>query len=575
MPRIDKQATSLPHVATHTATKKDITGDDETKTPDNDNNENIVRLSQEVSNQFEKNLAEIKKLASRLEALSSLCNLAGWDLDTHMPKAGDTSRAWQVSEVEELSHEILSSRKMERLLRYFEDEQVHEKLNKVDRSLLRAIKREFDKARKLPPELVRELAETTSMAHNIWEEAKESKDFKKFAPILKKIVELKRKEAEYKGYKDSPYDALINDFERGMTTKELDNLFAELKKELIPIINILSDVKNQPDDSFLKKTYSKNKLLEVSKDILWHIGLSPETTYLDETEHPECVRIGLNDIRIGTNVQIKHLFSVLGSALHEGGHGLYADGIDPKLGNTILHDSSSMGIDESQSRLYETIVGQGLSFWVNYFPKLQEVFPSQLGDVRLEDFYKAINIVKPSLIRTQADEVTYQLHVILRYEIEKDLIEGKLEVEDLPRAWNQKMEEYLGIKPRNDKEGVLQDVHWSCGMFGYFPTYSLGNLYAAQIYNTAKKEIPDLEVTIASGNMKVLRDWLKNKIHKWGDTKDTAEIIKKATGESLNASHYINYLKEKYKRIYPELAEYLSNSINQESTQTDTDEEVA
>ncbi len=520
---------------------------------DSSSSPNVINFpSGNVQHSQDKALNEFKDLAETLQLLDQLSGFLSWDQIAYLPENASDIRAWQTKRLTKLSIEMLTSAKMERLLNHLEAEEVFPTLGIVDKALVKQIRKQYEREKKVPIELSQELVETTTKAVDIWEKAKEEGDFNKFAPILEKIVLLKRQEAKYLGYKDSPYDALLNEYEEGLTTKELDKLFSALKRELIPIIKLIKEKGVQPDASFLHKSYGHDKQIDLSKKLLEHIGFDLSSGRLDESEHPTCTNIGENDVRITTKVLNKNLWFGISNAIHEGGHGLYAHGLDSALSKSPLHDSPSMGIDESQSRLYETIVGQSLPFWIYYFPKLQEQFPKQLDGVTLEDFYKAINRVQPSLIRIEADEITYQMHVIVRYEIEKDLIEGKLEVKDISKAWKKKMEKYLGVTPTNDTEGPLQDVHWADGCFGYFPTYTLGNLYAAQIYNTAKNAIPDLEMMIASGNMKVLKEWLRENIHKYGSTEDTKDIIKRVTGEDLNPRYFIEYIKSKYRRIYPD-----------------------
>ena len=513
--------------------------------------EKVTEAPVMVPLQHEKKLAEFKSLLVDLHALGSLAGLAHWDLETYMPQKALEARANYLSTVARYSHEIFTSEKMEELLKYLSEEEVLKKLSPVDKKTVEETLRDFKKAKKLPSDFVKELSETTTKAHNIWQEARKTSDFSKFAPILEKIISLKRKEAELVGYEGSPYNALLDDYERGMTTEKLDKLFSDLKRELVPIIKKIQESNVQPPVDISKKSFSHEKQMEVSKELLRLIGFDFDAGRIDLTTHPFCAGIAPGDTRITTRIDEHDPFSAISTALHEGGHGLYDQGMDEKLANTSLMDGSSLGMHESQSRLMENIVGRGLAFWKFYFPKLKEKFKDELKDVSLEDWFKLINDVRPSLIRVESDEVTYNLHIILRYEIEKALIEGKLAVQDLPKVWNEKMKDYLGITPACDADGVLQDVHWSGGGIGYFATYTLGNLYSAQIFNTAKKEIPNLEEEIEKGNIKVLREWLREKIHKHGKMFTTEEIIKQVTGETLNPKYFIEYIRNKFSKIYP------------------------
>lgn len=495
---------------------------------------------------FGEALLELKDLTGEIAALASVSGLAEWDLNTYMPKEASEDRGWQQGQISKICHKILTSEKLGSLLQKLEEDSILSKLDKTDQALVRELSRSRKKAIKLPESLVIELSEVTSVAQTVWKDSKDKNDFKSFVQYLEKVFSLMRQEAEYLGYEGSPYNALLDDFEIGMTTEKLDKVFARLKQELVPIIKTIRETNIRPNNSFLKLKYDKAKQLDIGKAILRHIGFDFSIGRLDEVEHPFMSGFNPHDGRITTHVHEDNVMSNITSCIHEGGHWLYQLGIDKNLYKTPLWDGASFGIHESQSRMYETMVGQGLPFWRYFFPVLKHTFPEQLGSVTSDEFYKAINIVEPNFIRIESDELTYQMHIILRYEIERDLIEGKIQVKDLPQIWNKKMEEYLGIIPDTDSKGVLQDVHWSAGLVGYFPTYTLGNLYAAQFYNTAKKEIPDLEERIASGDVTTLRNWLREKIHKYGKTETPTEILKRVTGEDLNPDYFISYIKFKY-----------------------------
>jgi carboxypeptidase Taq len=467
-----------------------------------------------------------------------------------MPEEGSNTRASLMAYVKKTQHKVLTSAHFHELIEYLQQEENLNKMTEVEKAVLKVIAKDHNKKRKIPERLVEELAETTTKAFSVWVRAKAKNDFNSFAPYLEKIVLLKRQEAECVGHEGSPYNALLDEYETKMTTEKLDKIFTRLKQELVPIIRAIKESSVKIDESFLCKKYDRQKQLDLCRAVLRHLGFDFQKGRLDETEHPFMSGFSPNDGRITTHVYEDKFFDAISSSTHECGHWLYQNGIDSSLYKTPLWDGTSLGIHESQSRLYETIIGQGLPFWKYFFPVLKHTFPEQLGSVTLDDFYKAINIVEPFFIRIQSDELTYQMHIILRYEIEKDLIEGKIKVQDLPTIWNQKMNGYLGIMPENDSKGVLQDVHWSGGGIGYFPTYTLGNLYAAQFYNQAKKEIPDLEERIEKGDMMTLRNWLKEKIHKYGKLETPDEIVKRVTGEELNPDYFIRYIKEKYSKIY-------------------------
>lgn len=544
-----------------------------TKTPNNNHNfipgviTNIINFvlcifglgkntnkSAELNNtSFEKAQEEFKNTSEELQALETIEGILDWDLQTLMPAANSDYRAWQMSFITRKYYDTLISDTTCSLLDFLLKEENFKRLNKTEQVLLKYIKRQHDNERKVPISLAEEFTEIVAKAHSVWIEAKETNNFNLFAPYLKKIINLHKQMAVCRGYKGSPYNAVLNLYDYGMTTKELDEIFLKLKKELSPIIKKIMTSKVKTDNSFINKKQgegelSEEELIELSYNLLETIGVDLSRGRFEKSAHPFTNTNGENDI--GITSCLKGLWDAISAATHEGGHALYAQGIDTSLSKTLLYECSSLSIDESQSRLYEEIIGKSLSFWKFYFPKLKEKYPKRLEGITLDDFYRAINKVEVLPIRNISDEVTYNLHVIVRYEIEKDLIEGKLEVKDVPKAWNMKMQEHLGITPKNDSEGCLQDIHWATGDVGYFPSYTLGNLYAAQIYNTAKKEMPNLESEIEKGNLILLKEWLREKIHKYGRTETPDEITRRVTGEPLNVDYFINYIKEKYSKIY-------------------------
>ena len=509
---------------------------------------------------FEKELEAFKKLTEEMKVISSVKSLLDCDLQTYMPSQASDDRAWQMSYLTKCYYEVVTSQKMADLLKYLQDEVNLKKLNRLERILVREVGIEHEKLKKIPSNLVQEFTEVTSKAHHVWKKARATKRFDKFKPYLEKIFSIRCQMAECIGYKGSPYNAFLDMYEEEITTEELDKIFTKLKKELVPIVKTINNSTFKPDTSYLDREFSKEelkgglrkRLKELSVDLLKQIHFDFSRGRLDKSAHPFSMLITKNDTRLTT--RYKTLRDVISTIMHEGGHGLYDQGVDPELAKTPLSELTSLGVHESQSRLYEIMVGQGLPFWKYYYPKLQERFPEQLKNVSLEDFYKAMNAVKAIFIRNESDEVTYNLHGIVRYETEKDRIEGRLQVQDIPKVWNQKMQEYLGITPPNDALGCLQDVHWACGDIGYFPTYTLGDLYKIQFFNQAKKEIPNLEEEIAKGNQMVLREWLREKIHKYGRTETPREIIERVTGRPFNVDQlvddYIKYIKDKYGEIY-------------------------
>ena len=409
------------------------------------------------------------------------------------------------------------------------------------------LEEEVEKIKVIPSEEYKMYSELTAKAQGIWELARENNDFESFAPILEQIFNFNRKFIEYRGIKDDVYSEILNDYEKGMNVKKLDNFFEELKNEIVPLLKEIN--KN-------KRNFEKKIMFEVSecdqkkfsKEILEYIGFDLEKGILSESAHPFTLTVNKDDVRLTTRYLKNLPFSSVFSTIHEGGHGIYEQGVAEELKETILSDGASMGIHESQSRFYENIIGRSKEFWFGILEKSKFKY-NELSKLSLEEIYKGINEVSPSLIRVEADELTYSLHIMVRYEIEKGILSGEYLIKDLPKIWNEKMNEYLGVIPSTDSEGVLQDVHWSCGLIGYFPSYALGNVYSLQILNAMKKDI-NIEGALERGELKKIKEWLGEKIHRYGKLKTPKEIMISVTGEELNPEYYIEYLKEKYKNIY-------------------------
>jgi carboxypeptidase Taq len=507
-----------------------------------------------------KTLKTLEPLTARLveiQHLKSAASLLSWDQETYMPAGGGAARADQLATLERLAHDKLVSTEMKQLLEQWVDPTTGrardgggEAWDEPSRALLREVCRDYRRATKLPSEFVERLARESSLAQQVWVEARAESNFRKFLPHLRTLVGLKREEAEYVGYQASPYDALIDTYEPGMTVARLTPLFASLKAGLVPLMRRVLDSAVRIDDSFLHRTYEPARQTEFGKLVLTAMGYDFHRGRLDLSAHPFTTSFHPTDVRVTTRVFEHDLPSCLFSCIHEGGHGLYDQGLEPERYGTPLGDSLSLGMHESQSRLWENCVGRSLPFWRCFYPMLQQVFPDQLGAVPLERFHAAVNRVHPSLIRVEADELTYNLHIMIRYEIERALIEEGLDVGELPALWNQKMRDSLGIEPKDDATGVLQDVHWSMGAIGYFPTYTLGNLYAAQFYNQARMEIADLEDHIAAGRLTVLTNWLNQKIHRWGRTFTADHLVRRVTGGTLSPEPFLAYVEQKYAQLY-------------------------
>jgi len=496
------------------------------------------------------NISELREKLQEIYHLGSALQVLHWDMEVFMPLKGAESRAKTIANLSGILHEKFVSKEFASLLKSAKTKLEAGKLGGVESAIVRELWREFERQKKLPMSFVKEMAQVCSEGHNVWIKAREKSDFKLFLPQLKKIVALKRKEAELVGYKKSPYDALLDTYEPYATSEEISMTFEELKNFLVPFLKKIKDSKNRISSTILKGSFPVEQQKKFDEEVAKKIGFDFEAGRLDTSVHPFSTGFHPNDVRITTRYRKHDLFDSFFGVIHETGHGLYEQGLEAKHFGTPLGESISHGIHESQSRMWENTVARSKSFWKYFFPKLQKQFPDPFGKVKFDDFYRAINFVEPSLIRVEADEVTYSLHIILRFEIEKELIEGSIEVEDLPKIWNAKIEEYLGIKVPNDASGVLQDVHWSGGGIGYFPSYTLGNLYAAQFYNTAKKDILNLEEEIAAGEFSHLREWLRQKIHIHGKMFSADSLVREVTGEPLTSQFFIDYLKEKYGEIY-------------------------
>jgi carboxypeptidase Taq len=507
-----------------------------------------------------KTLTSLEPLTKRLleiQHINSAASLLSWDQETYMPAGGGTARADQIATLQGIAHQKFISSDIETLLADCVDlnsghalDQPGNVWDESSRALLREVWRDFSRAKKLPSDFVMTLSRECSLAQQVWAEAREKNSFKLFLPNLRRVLALKREEAQYLGYRDSPYDALLDVYEPGSTISVLQPLFMQLKARLVSLLQRITASPAQPDDRILLHSYDQTKQLEFGRLVLVAMGYDFDRGRLDLSAHPFTTSFHPTDVRVTTRVLEQELQSCLFSCIHEGGHGLYDQGLDPRHYGTPLGDSVSLGIHESQSRLWENCVGRSRAFWRFFYPTLQHTFAQQLTGVDIEKFYTAINQVKPSLIRVEADELTYNLHIMLRFEIEQGLIEGHTQAEDLPDLWNMKMKEYLGIVPGRDAEGVLQDVHWSLGAFGYFPTYTLGNLYAVQFFDQARMEIPHLEDEIAAGRLMVLRQWLAQKIHRWGRMFTPDHLVKRVTGRPLSPEPFLTYMEKKYGELY-------------------------
>jgi carboxypeptidase Taq len=494
-------------------------------------------------------LENLKALVQEIDDINKSIAVLSWDQQTFMPREGAEARAGQIGTLSKLSHQKSTSDKMGALLDELISGSGNMDKDSDDYCLLKVLKRQYDKQVKVPQRLVEEFARTTAEAQHVWEIARENSDFAKFSPYLKKIVELRQEYSSIFSSFDHVYDALLDDFEPGLKTADVKRIFTALRPRQVELIKAISECK-QVDDSFLFLDYDEQKQWDFGTKVIGKFGYDWNRGRQDKVAHPFTTTFGWGDVRITTRIFRNNLGSGLFSTMHEGGHAMYEQGVSKALAGTPLADGASLAVHESQSRLWENLVGRSKDFWIHFYPELQQLFPSRLANVKLDDFYKGINKVEPSLIRVEADEATYNLHIMLRLELEIALIEGTLEVNDLPEIWNLKMHEYLGVTPESDADGVLQDVHWSCGILGYFPTYALGNLVSAQLWQCINRDIPELSELIQKGDFEPLLGWLRKNIHCHGAKFEPQELIKRVTGSEIDPEPYLEYLNSKYSEIY-------------------------
>lgn len=504
-------------------------------------------------NQSHKDYARLHEISRHSQTLSGILQLLDWDQETHMPPAAAAIRASQLEALTGIVHGEKTGKKFTTALGKLIDiptgKVIAKGLSFEQKAALREWRHDYRKETALPKRFVEEFAKLTSQSMNAWRSAKSANAFHQFAPFLDKIVSMARQKADLLGYQGHPYDALLDLYEPETTTAQVSKLFASLRTPIVALLQKITAAK-QIDSSFLHGKFPGEKQLEFSKRILKDMGYSFETGRLDLSAHPFSSSCHPTDSRITTRIHPTSLTSCIFVALHEGGHSLYETGLPVEHYGSPLGEAISLGMHESQSRWYETRIGQSKAFWQHYLPLLKAQFPKKLDEVSLSTFHRAVNKVEPSFIRVEADEVTYPLHVILRFELEKALIEGSLSVRDVPEAWNAKMQELLGITPKTHADGCLQDVHWSMGAFGYFPTYTLGNLYAAQFFDAFGKDHPDWEKRVAQGELLFIKEWLNQAIHRHGRCYTSHELLKKVTGQPFSADAYVAYLTTKYNEIY-------------------------
>ncbi|WP_462411983.1 carboxypeptidase M32 [Neobacillus sp. Marseille-QA0830] len=492
-----------------------------------------------LENEF---LDYVKKMTSYHEALGLLY----WDLRTGAPKQGVDQRSEVIGL---LSSEVFKMSTSEEMAAYIAN------LSKADlpektRKVLEECKKNYEQNKKIPAEEYKEFVVLQSKAESVWEEAKAKSDFSLFQPYLEKLVETTKRFIDYWGHQGNKYNVLLDLYEPGMTVEVLDEVFGELKANIIPLVQKISQSSNKPETDFLFKPFGKENQRKLSLEFLSQIGFNFDAGRLDETVHPFATGLNPGDVRVTTKYDETDFRVAVFGTIHEGGHALYEQNISKDLIGTPLCTGTSMGIHESQSLFYENMVGRSMPFWKCNYDLLKKYASGQFEHVEIEEFYRAINESKPSFIRIEADELTYPLHIIIRYEIEKGLFNGGIAVADLPEVWNDMYQQYLGIRPRNAAEGVLQDVHWAGGSFGYFPSYALGYMYAAQFKHKMLTDLPDYDLLVESGQLQPIKEWLTKHIHQYGKMKKPLEILHDVTGEGLNAKYLIDYLYDKYEKVY-------------------------
>ncbi len=500
-------------------------------------------MDQDTKNKIQ----ELKEYIKKTEYLASSIALIHWDSAVYMPKDAIGYRSEMLGYLSGEHYKMTTSDTMKGFIDYFSSE---DGLDDVTKAMIENITKNYNQSTKIPEEEFVQYEIEKSLAQSAWEEAKKINDFSIFKPHLEKIITFNKKFSGYWGFEENLYDGLLDIYEPGMTVEKLDVVFGELRGALVDLLHRIQNSSVKISDDFLKGAYSIDSQRKFGEMILEKIGYDYDKRgRIDVSEHPFTTNFGNKDVRITTKYHESDFRPAVFSMIHEGGHGIYEQNIPDDLLGTTLGTGASMGMHESQSRFYENLLGKSMGFWKNFYTILQDQYPN-LKEYDFMSFYRAINKVEPSLIRIDADELTYSLHIIIRYEMEKLLINSDVNIDDVPKLWNEKYKEYLGIEPDTDSVGVLQDIHWSFGDFGYFPTYALGNLYGAQIFHQLKHEMPDWNEKINQGDFLSITEWLKDHVHRFGATIKPAELIKQISGEELTAKYFIEYLEEKFGALY-------------------------
>jgi len=492
--------------------------------------------------------AELKTVMHKVADLGAATAVLGWDQETYMPDGAVASRSEQMATLSTLLHHYMTNDKAQEAVAgssaYVSELSAREKL------VVSTFVKDHERSLKMPSDLVSEQARVAALSNDAWKRAKAAADFTIFQPLLERTVELKRREADLLGPAEHPYDNLLNDFEPGLTAREVTPVFEQLRAGTERILAEIGPNASKVNDDVLHRSYPEDQQLAFAKQVIEALGFSSTTGRVDISAHPFCTSFASTDVRLTTRIRQNDLRSCLFGLIHEAGHGMYEQGVSPELARTPSGQGASMGIHESQSLFWENVVARSQEFWEWALPKLKAAFPDQVGDQTPESFFRAINMMRPSLNRVESDELTYNLHIILRFEIERSLIDGTLAVKDIPAMWNAKMMQSFGIVPPNDAEGCLQDVHWSFGGIGYFPSYTLGKLYAAMEWNALQKEMPDVKSRIARGEFAPIKEWLRKNIHDYGRTETPAQIVQRVCGRALTEDDFLTYVGDKAKLVY-------------------------
>ncbi len=496
---------------------------------------------EEKIKQLRENLAEIMDLTYVMALLA-------WDQQTYMPPGGAEARGNQMALLGRLAHERSTTPELGKLLEDLKPYAASLDPDADDARLVKVSTRAYEKSVRVPSKYVVEFAQAITLGQQAWVEARSKSEFSIFLPHLEKIIALRQEYASFFPNFEHPYDALLDDYEPNMKTADVKAIFDGLRPKQVELIKAISG-KPQVDDSFLHQPFDEKKQLDFGVEVITKFGYDWNCGRQDKAPHPFTTTFSIKDVRITTRVTPDFLNPMLFGTMHECGHALYGQGVAPELERTGLEGGASLAVHESQSRMWENLVGRSLPFWEHFYPRLKEVFP-QLAGVPLEKFYKGINKVQPSMIRVEADEATYNMHIMLRLEMEIAMLEGKVAVKDLPDLWNAKMKEYLGVTPPNDAKGILQDIHWSGGSIGYFSTYALGNLVSVQLWEKVNQDHPDLMEQIREGKFETLLGWLREKVHRHGSKFEPQELVQKVTGSKIDPAPYVRYLTKKYSEIY-------------------------